>query len=83
MKLVYFAWVREGLGRSEDEVEPPAEVASVADLLAWLRTRGEAEARTLADTDRLRFAVNQTHAGLDHPVTAADEVAIFPPVTGG
>lgn len=83
MKLVYFAWVRERLGHAEEDVSPPPEITTVGALLDWLRARDAAHADALADATRLRFAVNQVHAGLDAPLSAQDEVAIFPPVTGG
>ena len=83
MKLLYFAWVRERLGKREEELTPPEEVRTVADLLAWLRERDEAHAAALADENVLRVAVDQQHADFDTPVTGAREVAFFPPVTGG
>ncbi len=83
MKLLYFAWVRERLGKQEEELTPPEEVRTVADLLAWLRERDEAHAAALADENVLRVAVDQQHADFDTPVTGAREVAFFPPVTGG
>lgn len=83
MKLLYFAWLRAKLGVGEETVTPPPEVASVAALLDWLKTRGPAYQAALADLSRLRVAVNQDYVALDHPLRPGDEVAIFPPVTGG
>jgi len=83
MRLLYFAWLRTKLGVGEEQVAPPAEVATVAQLIAWLRTRGPAWEAALADLGKLRVAVNQDYVGLDHPLRAGDEVALFPPVTGG
>ncbi|MEM6492057.1 MAG: molybdopterin converting factor subunit 1 [Pseudomonadota bacterium] len=83
MKLLYFAWVRQTLGRSEESFDPPAEVTTVADLIAHLRDRGGAYAEALKETAAIRVAVNQVFAEADAPVRAGDEVAIFPPVTGG
>ena len=83
MKLLYFAWVREKLGRQEEEVTPPAEVRTVGDLLAWLRGLDAAHAEALADDNVLRVAVDQRHADFDTPIKDAREVAFFPPVTGG
>ena len=83
MKLLYFAWVREKLGRQEEELTPPEEVRTVADLLEWLRGLDEAHAAALADENVLRVAVDQRHADFDTPITGAREVAFFPPVTGG
>ena len=81
--MVYFAWVRERIGRSGETVSPPAEVGTVRDLIDWLAASSEAHAAAFADVTRLRAAVDQTFVGLDASVTGAREVAIFPPVTGG
>lgn len=83
MKLLYFAWVRERIGRGEEDLDPPAEVQDVAGLLGWLAGLGPGYAHALADLSAVRVAVNQEHAQLDAPVRPGDEVAIFPPVTGG
>lgn len=83
MRILYFAWVRERAGTGEEAVTPPPEVTDVAGLVDWLRGRGGGPATALADPSRVRVAVNQEHVGLDHPVAAGDEVAFFPPMTGG
>jgi len=83
MKLLYFAWLKAKTGIAEEELTPPPEVATVADLLAWLATRGPGHAAALADLSALRVAVNQEYAKPGDPVRPGDEVALFPPVTGG
>ncbi len=83
MKLLYFAWLRARIGTGAEEVTPPAEVATVAGLLDWLAARGPHYAAALANRAVVRVAVNREYAGLDHPVRPGDEVALFPPVTGG
>lgn len=83
IELLYFAWVRERIGRDGERVELPAGVATAAGLLAWLESRGDGYRAALADRTRLRIAINQAFAPLDAPLKAGDEVAIFPPVTGG
>ncbi len=83
MKLLYFAWIRERIGVAEETVEVPETVATVEDLIGWLKGRGETYAQALADDARLKVAVNQAHAGRNAPVSPDDEVAFFPPVTGG
>lgn len=83
MKLLYFAWLKAKTGIAEEEVDPPAEVATVGDLLSWLKGRGPGYAEALADLQIVRVAVNQEYADPSHPVGPGDEVALFPPVTGG
>lgn len=83
MRILYFAWLRERVGIAEETVEPPAEVRDVAGLLAWLRSRGGTYSAALADLSLVRVAVNQDYAQPDAPVSSGDEIALFPPVTGG
>jgi len=81
--LLYFAWVRESIGRDGETVEPPSHVASVSDLLDWLAASSEPHANAFADRARLRTAVDQQFVSLDATISGAREIAIFPPVTGG
>lgn len=83
MKLMYFAWLRQKLGRGEEQVDPPADVTDVAGLVAWLRGNSAGHAAALERMDVIRVAVNQEFAVMTTPVAAGDEVAFFPPVTGG
>ena len=83
VKLLYFAWLRARVGQIEEEVSLPAEVRDVAGLLDWLRNRNPRYAEALRDLSVIRVAVNQDYVGLEHPVRAGDEIALFPPVTGG
>lgn len=83
MKLLYFAWVRQKIGTAEEEVTPPAAVTDVAGLLDWLKERGPGYAEALKDSRVVKVAVNQEYVRPDHPLKPGDEVAIFPPVTGG
>lgn len=83
MTLLYFAWVRQKVGRSEETVALPDGVATVGDLIAWLAKRGGGYADAFADPKRLRAAVDQDHVAFDARVSSDDEVAFFPPVTGG
>jgi sulfur-carrier protein len=83
VKLLYFAWLRARIGHAEEEVALPSDVRDVAGLLEWLRGRGPRYAEALRDLSVVRVAVNQDYVGLEHPVSASDEIAIFPPVTGG
>ncbi|HAT34465.1 MAG TPA: molybdopterin converting factor subunit 1 [Rhodospirillaceae bacterium] len=83
MKLLYFAWIRQQTGLGEEEVDVPETVADVAGLIKWLRSRGPQFAAALEDVSTIRIAVNQQFAEMDTPVADGDEVALFPPMTGG
>ena len=83
MKLLYFAWLRARVGCAEEEITLPPQVHDVAGLLDWLRGRGGGHAEALRDLRVVRVAINHDYVGLGHPVREGDEVAIFPPVTGG
>lgn len=83
IRILYFAWLRERLGRAEEEVVLPEGVRSVGGLLAWLRARDPAHAEALGNERLVRAAVNQDFAGPEAPLAPGDEVAFFPPVTGG
>ena len=81
--LRYFAWVREKVGRSEEAVSLPASVATVADLIGWLKARGPEYATAFERDSVIRAAVDQRHVRPDAAIADAREVAFFPPVTGG
>lgn len=83
MKVLYFAWLREKVHVSEETLSPPKSVKTVGDLMGWLKARGGGHAEAFTDVSMVRCAVNQEHVPLDHPVKEGDEVAFFPPVTGG
>lgn len=83
MKLKYFAWVRERIGRAEEDAEPPAEVGTVAELVAWLVGRGPEYARAFEAKGAVRAAVDRRHVRPDAPIAGASEIAFFPPMTGG
>ncbi len=83
MKLLYFAWVREKTGIGEETVPLPEGVSTARDLVAWLKERGDGFTAAFSEDGLVRVAVNQEYATLDEPVAEGDEVAFFPPVTGG
>jgi molybdopterin synthase sulfur carrier subunit len=83
MKAVYFAWVRERIGRSEEEIAPPADVATVGELIAWLSRRGEAYAYAFEKASVIRAAIDRAHVKHDAKIAGAREIAFFPPMTGG
>lgn len=81
--MVYFAWVRERIGKGEEDISPPDGLSTVQDLLDWLHAKGGGYAHALEDVSRIRVAIDQEHAGLADPIGTAREIALFPPVTGG
>lgn len=83
MKVLYFAWVRERVGRAEEEVAPPAGVVTIADLIAWLSARGEEYAHAFDKPKVIRAAIDRVHVKPDTPIIGAREIAFFPPMTGG
>lgn len=83
VKLVYFAWVRERIGKSEEVIDLPSSVETVADLLSHLTKLGDNYAVALATPDVIRVAIDQQHRQHDDPIDDAQEIALFPPMTGG
>src|SRR5690606_14875467 len=83
IKLLYFAWVREKVGRSEEQVELPPNIETIADLIAWVKTRGPEYAAAFERSDVIRAAIDQRHARHTERIDEAREIAFFPPVTGG
>ncbi|MCW9032983.1 MAG: molybdopterin converting factor subunit 1 [Rhodospirillales bacterium] len=83
MKVLYFAWLRSKTGVAEELLTPPESVGTVQELIDWLIERGAGYADAFADLSLVRVAVNQEYVDFSHPVKVGDEVAMFPPVTGG
>jgi sulfur-carrier protein len=83
VKLRYFAWVRERIGKPEEDIELPATVATIADLMSFLAQRGEEYAHAFENPKVIRAAVDRTHVRADRPIAGAREIAFFPPMTGG
>ncbi len=83
MKVVYFAWVRERIGKAEEVVEPPAGISTVAELIHWLSARGPEYANAFARPEVIRAAIDRTHVKQGTSIAGATEIAFFPPVTGG
>lgn len=83
MQVLYFGWVKSRIGIGKEELSPPPEVTNVASLIDWLKGRGEGYATAFEDSTALRVAVNQEISQLDAPISDGDEVAVFPPMTGG
>jgi sulfur-carrier protein len=83
MKVLYFAWLRERLNRASDEVSPPADVVTLADLVAWLRKEDEALDLAMADPAIFKLSRDARIVPWDTPIAGAREIAILPPMTGG
>ena len=83
MKILYFAWLRERLNRGEEEVSPPAEVVTIADLIDWLATRDEAFALAVEKRSLIKAALDARLVTHTAPIAGAKVVALFPPMTGG
>ena len=83
VKLVYFAWVRERIGKPEEVIEPPAGIVTVGELIAWLAGRGEEYAYAFENPKVIRAALDRTHVKPDAAIAGAGEIAFFPPMTGG
>ncbi len=83
MKIVYFAWVRERIGKAEETLDPPSAVRTVGDLIGWLAERGEEYAYAFAAPRSIRAAIDRTHVKPETAIAGAREIAFFPPMTGG
>ncbi|MBB4954361.1 molybdopterin synthase sulfur carrier subunit [Agrobacterium vitis] len=83
VKLVYFAWVREKIGKDEEDLDLPETVQTGADLIAHLATLGDDYADALQYPNAIRIAINMEHAEHDEPISGAREIGLFPPMTGG
>ena len=83
LKVLYFAWVRERVGKAEEVIEPPVGVATVGELMTWLAGRGEDYAHAFENPKVIRAAIDKSHVRADAPIRGASEIAFFPPMTGG
>jgi len=83
MKLRYFAWVRERVGKPEEDIEVPADVRTAGELIVWLAGRGEEYAHAFANPKVIRVAIDRAHVQPSAPIATASEIAFFPPMTGG
>jgi molybdopterin synthase sulfur carrier subunit len=83
VKIRYFAWVRERIGKPEEDIEPPASIATVGDLIGWLAQRGEEYAYAFENPKVIRAAIDKSHVRPETAISGAKEIAFFPPMTGG
>jgi len=83
IKVLYFASVRERVGKPEEQIEPPAGIATVGQLMTWLAARGEQYAYAFENPKAIRAAIDRKHVRSDATIDGAGEIAFFPPMTGG
>jgi molybdopterin synthase sulfur carrier subunit len=83
MKIRYFAWVRERIGKPEEDIAVPADVVTVGELIKWLSSRGEEYAHAFENPGVIRAAVDRVHVKPQAALAGATEIAFFPPMTGG
>ena len=83
MKLLYFAWIRERVGKPEEDVTPPGSVTTVGELVEWLKGRGEEYAHAFDNPKVVRAAIDKVHVHAEAKIAGAREIALFPPMTGG
>jgi len=83
MKIRYFAWVRERVGKTDEDIELPGGVVTVGDLMTWLASRGEEYAHAFENPKVIRAAIDRSHVRPEAAIAGAREIAFFPPMTGG
>ena len=83
MNLIYFAYIRENIGKSSETIDLPDDVDTVSGLLGYLETKGDNYKKAFSESDLIRVAVNEEYVSLDRKISNSDDIAIFPPMTGG
>jgi sulfur-carrier protein len=83
VRIRYFAWVRERVGKPEEDIDPPAGIATIGELMGWLAKRGEEYAHAFENPKVIRAAIDRTHVRPEAAIAGAGEIAFFPPMTGG
>jgi sulfur-carrier protein len=83
LKVRYFAWVRERVGKPDEDIDPPATITTVRELIDWLAGRGEEYAYAFENPKVIRAAIDRNHVRADATIVGAGEIAFFPPMTGG
>jgi molybdopterin synthase sulfur carrier subunit len=83
VKLIYFAWVRERVGKTDEDIEVPESIGTVADLVRWLKGQGEEYSYAFENEGIVRAAIDHVHVKPEASIAGAREIAFFPPMTGG
>jgi molybdopterin synthase sulfur carrier subunit len=83
LRILYFAWVRERIGKAEETIAPPVDIHTVGELMTWLAGRGEEYAHAFDQPAVIRAAIDRAHVRPDAAIAGAREIAFFPPMTGG
>jgi molybdopterin synthase sulfur carrier subunit len=83
VRILYFAWVRERIGKTDEVLDPPAGIKTVGDLVTWLAGRGEEYAHAFENPKIIRAAIDRVHVRPEAVIAGANEIAFFPPMTGG
>jgi molybdopterin synthase sulfur carrier subunit len=83
VRILYFAWVRERIGKTDEVLDPPAGIKTVGDLVTWLAGRGEEYAHAFENPKIIRAAIDRVHVRPETVIAGANEIAFFPPMTGG
>ena len=83
MKILYFALVRDKIGLDSEEFDLPSGIVTAGEFIEWFKTRGDTYAEVIGASDTVKMAINQEYAGPENAISNKDEVALFPPVTGG
>ncbi len=83
MKIIYFAWLRERLNKTEEDVDLPPSVQTIGELMDWLKTRGEEYEYAFDNPKVIRAAIDKNHVRAEAKIAGASEIAFFPPMTGG
>ena len=83
MRILYFAWIREAIGKSQEDITKPEGINTVQDLVMWLKKKDVGYRKAFSDNSVVRVAVNQEYVSLECLIANGDEIAFFPPVTGG
>jgi len=83
MKILYFAWLRQKIGVSREEIDPPSEINTLGELIRWLKGQSPGHADAFLDETAVHAAINHEFATTDVAIKPGDEIAFFPPITGG